>query len=66
MGSLREHLNLLYGAELVDRLDRLGLDQGDMRLSGLLVQLALDKRISMLNGCDFLRLWHVDLLGRVH
>jgi hypothetical protein len=36
-----------------------------MRLSGLLVQLALDERISMLNGCDFLRLWHVDLLSLV-
>jgi hypothetical protein len=65
MESLREHLDLLYGAALVDRMDRLGLDQGDMRLSGLLVQLALDERVSMLDGCDFLRLWHVDLLSLI-
>jgi hypothetical protein len=61
MDSLREHLDLLYGAALVDRIGRLGLDEGDMRLSGLLVQLALDERVSMLDGCDFLRIWRVEL-----
>jgi hypothetical protein len=65
MDSLREHLDLLYGAALVDRIGRLGLDEGDMRLSGLLVQLALDERVSMLDGYDFLRLWRVDLLSLI-
>jgi hypothetical protein len=65
MESLREHLGLLYGAALVDRFGRLGLDENNMRLSGLLVQLALDERVSLLAGSDFLRLWRVDLLGLI-
>jgi hypothetical protein len=65
MCSLREHLVLLYGAALVNRVDRLGLDENDLRLSGMLIQLALDERVSMLSGIDFLRLWRVDLLGLI-
>jgi hypothetical protein len=65
MASLNDHLCLLYGDALMARVSCLGLDQCDMRLSGLLVQLALDERVSMLSGCDFLRLWNVDLLGLI-
>jgi hypothetical protein len=65
MNSLREHLGLLYGAALINRVDRLELDENDLRLSGMLIQLALDERVSMLSGIDFLRLWRVDLLGLI-
>jgi hypothetical protein len=37
MESLREHMGLLYGPEVVDRLNSLGLHQDDCRLSGLLI-----------------------------
>jgi hypothetical protein len=65
MKSLREHLGLLYGAALVERVDYLGLDENDLRLSGMLIQLVQDERVSMLSGIDFLRLWRVDLLGLI-
>jgi hypothetical protein len=59
---LREHLGLLYGAGLVDRIGQLSLDENDLRLSGMLIQLAVDESVSMLSGIDFLRLWYIDLL----
>jgi hypothetical protein len=65
MSSLREHLDLLYGAALVNRVDSLGLDDNDLRLSGMLIQLALDERVSTLSGVDFLRLWHVNLTNLI-
>jgi hypothetical protein len=69
MESLREHIGLLYGSEVVGRLNSLSLHQDDCRLSGLLIQLALDERIAMLVGCDFLRLCNIrlmDLLNSCH
>jgi hypothetical protein len=63
MESLREHLNLLYGPEMVDRLNNLGLHQDGCRLSGLLIQLALDGRVAVLSGSDFLRLCNVYLVN---
>jgi hypothetical protein len=63
MESLREHLNLLYGPEMVDRLNNLGLHQDDCCLTGLLIQLALDGKVAMLSGSDFLRLCNVYLLN---
>jgi hypothetical protein len=62
MESLREHVNLLYGPEVVNRINSLGLHQDDCRLSGLLIQLALDERVARLSGCDFLRLCNVRLM----
>jgi hypothetical protein len=69
MASLREYIGLLYGSEVVDRLSSLGLHQDDCRLSGLLIQLAVDERIAMLEGCDFLRICNIrlmDLLNSCH
>jgi hypothetical protein len=42
MESLWEHVNLLYGAALVDRLNHLRLDQRELRLAGLLLGLVQD------------------------
>jgi hypothetical protein len=69
MASLREHIGLLYGSEVADRQSSLGLHQDDCRLSGLLIQLAVDERIAMLEGCDFLRICNIrlmDLLNSCH
>jgi hypothetical protein len=57
---------LLYGPEVVGRLNCLSLHQDDCRLSGLLIQLALDERVAMLVGCDFLRLCNVRLMDRIN
>jgi hypothetical protein len=54
MESLREYVDLLYGPEVVNRLNSLGLHQDDCQLSGLLIQLALDERVARLSECDFL------------
>jgi hypothetical protein len=65
MTSLYERLGLLYGESLVDHIRDLVLYESDQRLAGVLIQLAGDERVSMLPVCDFLRLWHVDLLGLI-
>jgi hypothetical protein len=65
MISLYERLGLLYGEGLVDHIRYLVLYESDQRLTGVLIQLAGDEKVSMLPGCDFLRLWHVDLLGLI-
>jgi hypothetical protein len=39
------------------------LHQDDCRISGLLIQMALDGKVAMLPGSNFLRLWNVDLLN---
>jgi hypothetical protein len=62
MEVLREHIGLLYGSQVVDRLRSLSLHQDDCRLAGLLIQLGVDERIAMLEGCDFLRIYNVRLM----
>jgi hypothetical protein len=62
MDVLREHIGLLYGSQVVNRLRGLSLHQDDCRLAGMLVQLAGDERIATLDGCDFLRICNVRLM----
>jgi hypothetical protein len=63
MEVLREHIDLLYGSEVVDRLSSLSLHQNDCRLAGMLLQLAGDESIVTLDGYDFLRICNVRLMG---
>jgi hypothetical protein len=63
MEVLRGHIGLLYGSEVVDRLSSLGLHKDDCRLAGMLIELAGDERIATLDGCDFLRICNVRLMG---
>jgi hypothetical protein len=62
MEGLWRDIGLLYGPEIVNRLKSLSLHEDDRRLAGMLVQLAGDERIAMLDGCDFLRICNVRLV----
>jgi hypothetical protein len=62
MEGLWRDIGLLYGPEVINRLKSLSLHEDERRLAGMLVQLAVDERIAMLDGCDFLRICNIRLV----
>jgi hypothetical protein len=58
-----QHVRLLYGGTLAERLQCLGLDERSKRLIGILLQLGNANLLSTLDGVSALRLMDVDFLS---
>jgi hypothetical protein len=58
-----QHVRILYGSALADRLQSLGLDERDKRLIGILLQLGNADLLATLDGVSALRLMDVDFLS---
>jgi hypothetical protein len=61
-----KHVELLYGADMGDRLRSLSLVEDEKKLSGLLILLGVDGRLAGLNGVELLRILNVDLVGHLN
>jgi hypothetical protein len=61
-----KHVELLYGANMGNRLRSLSLVEDEKKLSGLLILLGVDGRLAGLNGVELLRILNVDLVGHLN
>jgi hypothetical protein len=58
-----QHVRILYGGALAERLQSLGLDERGKRLIGILLQLGNADLLATLDGVSALRLMDVDFLS---
>jgi hypothetical protein len=65
LADVIQHVRLLYGLDMGDRLQALNLPDDEKQLSGFLVLLGTDGRLANLNGVELLRILNVDLVGHL-